>query len=90
MNSGTNADLAEGCEVVVIVAPFAGGFGPTVESEAETLRSTGAIVEVITADVEATEAFGTNVLDPATRAPSLREGRRQGALEVQRIAKVWQ
>jgi NTE family protein len=90
VNSGTNADLAEGCEVVVIVAPFAGGFGPTVESEAETLRSTGAIVEVITADIEATEAFGTNVLDPATRAPSLREGRRQGALEVQRIAKVWQ
>ncbi|MEJ6512666.1 MAG: patatin-like phospholipase family protein [Acidimicrobiales bacterium] len=90
VNSGSNADLAEGCEVVVIVAPFAGGFGPTVESEAETLRSTGAIVEVITADIEATEAFGTNVLDPATRVPSLREGRRQGALEVQRIAKVWQ
>jgi len=90
VNSGTNADLAEGCEVVVIIAPFAGGFGPTAESEAEALRSGGAIVEVITADAEATEAFGTNVLDPATRAPSLREGRRQGALEAQRIAKVWQ
>jgi len=90
VNSGTNADLAEGCEVVVIIAPFAGGFGPTVESEAEALRSAGAIVEVITADAGATEAFGTNVLDPATRVPSLREGRRQGALEVQRIAKVWQ
>ena len=90
VNSGTNADLADGCEVVVIIAPFAGGFGPTVESEAEALRSAGAIVEVITADAGATEAFGTNVLDPATRAPSLREGRRQGALEAQRIAKVWQ
>ncbi|MCX6510681.1 MAG: patatin-like phospholipase family protein [Actinobacteria bacterium] len=90
VNSGSNADLAEGCEIVVIIAPFAGGFGPTVEVEAEALRSTGAIVEVIAADVGATEAFGTNVLDPATRAPSLREGRRQGALEAQRIAKVWQ
>ncbi len=90
VNSGSNADLAEGCEVVVIVAPFAGGFGPTVDVEAEALRATGAIVEVIAADAGATEAFGTNVLDPATRVPSLREGRRQGALEVQRIAKVWQ
>ncbi len=90
VNSGSNADLAEGCEIVVIIAPFAGGFGPTAEVEAEALRSTGAIVEVIAADVGATEAFGTNVLDPATRAPSLREGRRQGALEAQRIAKVWQ
>jgi len=90
VNSGSNADLAEGCEVVVIIAPFAGGFGPTVEVEAEALRSTGAIVEVIAADAQATEAFGTNVLDPATRVPSLREGRRQGALEALRIAKVWQ
>ncbi|MEJ6739407.1 MAG: patatin-like phospholipase family protein [Actinomycetota bacterium] len=90
VNSGSNADLAEGCAGVVIVAPFAGGFGPTVDVEAEALRATGAIVEVIAADAGATEAFGTNVLDPATRVPSLREGRRQGALEVQRIAKVWQ
>jgi len=90
VSSGSNADLAEGCEVVVIIAPFAGGFGPTVEVEAEALRSTGAIVEVIAADAQATEAFGTNVLDPATRVPSLREGRRQGALEALRIAKVWQ
>jgi NTE family protein len=53
------------------------------------LREQGAIVEVITADDGSTEAFGTNVLDPATRGPSLREGRRQGAIEVERIAKVW-
>ena len=89
VRSGTNADLAEGCDIVVIVASFAGGFGPTVEVEAAALREQGAIVEVITADGGSTEAFGTNVLDPATRGPSLREGRRQGAIEVDRIAKVW-
>ena len=89
VRSGTNADLAEGCDIVVIVAPFAGGFGPTVEIEAAALREQGAIVEVIAADDGSTEAFGTNVLDPATRGPSLREGRRQGAIEVERIAKVW-
>ena len=89
VRSGTNADLAEGCDIVVIVAPFAGGFGPTAEVEAAALRERGAIVEVIAADDRSTEAFGTNVLDPATRGPSLREGRRQGAIEVERIAKVW-
>jgi len=89
VRSGSNADLAEGSDIVVIVAPFAGGFGPTVEVEAAALREQGAIVEVIAADEGSTEAFGTNVLDPVTRGPSLREGRRQGAIEVERIAKVW-
>ena len=89
VRSGSNADLAEGCDVVVIVAPFAGGFGPTVETEAASLRERGALVEVIAADEASTAAFGTNVLDPATRGPALGEGRRQGALEVARIAKVW-
>lgn len=89
MRSGTNADLVEGADVVVILAPFPGGFGPTVEGEAAALRAAGAVVEVIAADVTSLAAFGTNVLDPATRAPALREGRRQGALEHERIAAVW-
>jgi len=73
----------------VIVAPFPGGFGPTVEVEAAALREAGAVVEVIAADEQATTAFGTNVLDPATRAPSLAEGRRQGRLEASRIGGIW-
>ncbi|MFM8861599.1 MAG: patatin-like phospholipase family protein, partial [Acidimicrobiia bacterium] len=89
MRSGTNADLVAGAEVVVMLAPFPGGFGPTAESEADALRAAGAVVEVIAADVTSLAAFGTNVLDPATRAPALREGRRQGALEHERIAAVW-
>jgi len=89
VRSGSNADLAKGSDVVVILAPFAGGFGPTVDHEAAALRESGAVVEVIAADVASLAAFGTNVLDPETRAPSLREGRRQGQREAERIAKVW-
>ncbi|MEX1218455.1 MAG: patatin-like phospholipase family protein [Acidimicrobiales bacterium] len=89
VRSGSNADLAEDCDVVVIIAPFAGGFGPTVATQAETLRANGVVVEVIAADEQSTQAFGPNVLDPATRAPSLREGRRQGEDEIGRIARVW-
>lgn len=89
VRSGSNADLAEGAAVVVILAPFAGGFGPTVEAEADALRSKGAVVELIVADGPSLAAFGTNVLDPATRAPALAEGRRQGTVEAARIAEVW-
>jgi len=89
VRSGTNADLAAGAEVVVILAPFPGGFGPTATVEAEALRSAGAVVEVIAADAESVAAFGVNVLDPATRGPALREGRRQGALVAERIAGMW-
>lgn len=89
MRSGTNADLVAGADVVVVLAPFPGGFGPTAEGEADALRAAGAVVEVIAADVTSLAAFGTNVLDPATRAPALREGRRQGASEHERIAAVW-
>jgi len=89
VRSGTNADLAAGAEVVVILAPFPGGFGPTATVEAEALRSAGAVVEVIAADAESVAAFGVNVLDPATRGPALREGRRQGELVAERIAGMW-
>lgn len=89
VRSGTNADLAAGFERVVVIAPFPGGFGPTAEVEAAALRAAGARVEVLAADEGSLAAFGSNVLDPATRAPSLREGRRQGAEAVERIAGVW-
>jgi len=89
VRSGTNADLAAGAEVVVILAPFPGGFGPTAAVEAEALRSAGAVVEVIAADADSVAAFGVNVLDPATRGPALREGRRQGELVAERIAGMW-
>ena len=49
----------------------------------------GAVVEVIVADEGSLAAFGTNVLDPATRAPSLAEGRRQGAEAAERLRAVW-
>jgi NTE family protein len=89
MRTTANADLASGCDVVVILAPFAGGFGRTVHEEAAELRSSGATVEVIEADAVSLVAFGANPLDPSTRAPSLLEGRRQGSLEAERIAEAW-
>lgn len=89
VRSVINLDLAEGCDTVVVLAPSVMGFGGSVLDQVGQLRRTGVSVELIAADDGALAAFGPNVLDPATRAPSLREGRRQGADAVERLAAVW-
>ena len=84
-----NLDLAADCEVVVVLAPSVVGFGGSVLDQAAQLRDTGVTVEVVAADDASLAAFGPNVLDPATRGPSLAEGRRQGDEAAARLAAVW-
>ena len=72
MRSVTNADLAAGCEKVLVVTPtrgMPGGLlGPGLDREIEILEKESE-VHVVTADDAALAAFGSNVLDPATREP---------------------
>lgn len=89
VRSVVNLDLAAGCDTVVVIAPSVMGFGGSVEEQAGQLRAGGVIVEVIAADEASLAAFGPNVLDPATREPSLLEGRRQGADAAERLLEVW-
>lgn len=80
VRSATNADLAGGHDLVVIVAPTgaqAAFLG--LDKEVEELRSAGSRVELIVPDEASQEAFGTNLLDPASRAPAARAGAAQGA-----------
>jgi NTE family protein len=85
-----NADLAVGCDRVVVVAPvtFAlrrssrignqlSGLGPSVRSV------------VVSPDADARSAIGRNVLDPAQRAASARAGRRQAASVASAVRDVW-
>jgi NTE family protein len=46
-------------------------------------------VEVVSPDEASAAAFGTDVLDPATRTPAARSGRVQGHREAARIAARW-
>jgi NTE family protein len=80
MRSGTNADLAEGADRVLVVAPMA-GLSPmgAPESELQLLRASGAQVTLIAPDEATMEAFGTNLLDVRRREPSLEAGLAQGA-----------
>ena len=89
VRSIVNADLAAGYEQVIVVAPMTVGIGGDVSRECETLRAGGSHVALIVADEPSVAAFGSNPLDPSTRAPSAEAGRVQAAAVLDAAAEVW-
>jgi NTE family protein len=99
VRSSENADLASGYANVVVLSPLggwgadrAGQFeglrrppGADLASQVEALRTQGSRVEVITPDADSRAAFGTNLMDPATRIPAARAGFAQGKQEATRV-----
>jgi NTE family protein len=88
-----NADLAAGADRVLIIQPSLKGAAqawgdPAVELAA--LAPAPAPVCVISADQASIDAFGTNALSPATRAPAARAGRAVGAAHAAEVAALWQ
>ncbi|MFD2090653.1 patatin-like phospholipase family protein [Blastococcus deserti] len=88
MRSAANADLAQGYDRVVVLAPIPRGFGLVASVDAQV---TGMVarVAVVSPDAASRTAIGRNVLDPAARGPSARAGRAQAATVADRIADVW-
>jgi NTE family protein len=88
MRSAANADLAQGYDRLVVLAPIPRGFGPMASVDAQV---TGMVsrVAVVSPDTDSRTAIGRNVLDPAARGPSARAGRAQAATVAERIAEVW-
>jgi NTE family protein len=97
MRSATNADLAKGYDVVVIVSVtmrstpsfISGVFQRRFEGELQTLRESGSRVEVIVPDEGAFDAFGTNLMDASRRGPSAQAGLLQGRHAAARMADFW-
>jgi NTE family protein len=91
VRSPANADLAAGCDQVVVLAPIVRAIGPMVGvgTQVAALRAQGARVALVSPDAEALSAIGRNVLDPAHRAAAARAGRAQAAAAVDAIAEVW-
>jgi NTE family protein len=89
MRSAANADLAEGCDRVVVLAPIPRGIGPLASVDAQV---TGMVarVAVISPDEASRRAIGRNVLDPAARAGSARAGRAQAADVAAQVSEAWQ
>lgn len=96
VRSGTNADLAQGCARVIIIAPLGSqteGSGPgakrQIEGEIAGLRAAGSAVDVLLPDTDALAAFGPNLMDAGRRASAAETGVRQGRAAAQQLAAVW-
>lgn len=90
VRSIANADLATGCDRVVVIAPVSFGLKRS-QRISHQLRSLGPRVRsaVVTPDSAARRAIGSNALDPARRAASARAGHDQARHELDRVREVW-
>lgn len=90
VRSITNADLATGCDRVVVIAPIrqslrkSGRISTQLASLGPGVRSV-----VLSPDDQARRVMGRNVLDPAFRAASARAGRAQARSVAAQVAAVW-
>jgi NTE family protein len=88
MRSAANADLAQGYDRLVVLAPIPRGIGPMASVDAQVSGMVSRVA-VVSPDKDSRTAIGRNVLDPAARAPSAKAGRAQAASVARRIAEVW-
>jgi NTE family protein len=90
MRSTSNADLAAGCDTVVVLSPMPEL--PMVASDVKkaiaALDRAGTVV-TIDADKASLAAMGSNPLDPATAAPTAQAGRAQAAAHVEHVKVAW-
>ncbi|MDF2628773.1 MAG: Patatin [Symbiobacteriaceae bacterium] len=93
VRSGTNADLAEGHDVVVVVAPLGVRWSAqgrdSSAKEIAALQAAGARVEVILPDEAAEKAFGPNMMDASRIGPGAEAGYRQGVALAERLQAIW-
>ena len=92
VRSGTSADLAQGYDNVLIIAPIgakADGIDPLLgratRAEAEALRASGSTVELLMPDAAALQAIGINRMDAARRPQAAEAGMAQGKALASRL-----
>ena len=93
--SSENADLAAGCERVLVLSPLGGrsrapsGWGMQLAAQVDELRARGSRVETILPDSNSRDAFGTNLMDPSTRPAAARAGHEQGTALAGNLTEFW-
>ncbi|GII55328.1 patatin [Planotetraspora thailandica] len=88
VRSPTNADLASGAGVVVVLEPL-GAMSPRAKLEAELLAVGAARTLVVQPDEATLAVFGGNVLDPALWGPAFKAGRAQADVLAESVGAVW-
>jgi NTE family protein len=96
MRSGSNADLATGHELVVVVglrtagdAEMSARMRAPLEKEMQVLRDGGARTELILPDDACVEAFGPNLMDGRRRPAAAKAGIAQGKALAATLGTVW-
>jgi NTE family protein len=89
MRSAANADLATGCEVVVVIAPLSRSLSRHHALPQQLARTGAKRTATIVPDAAALEAIGKNVLDPSKREGAARAGAAQGARLAAELAEGW-
>jgi NTE family protein len=98
MRSPTNADMAKGYALVVVIAiridagpggAADGGRRDALDAEIDALRSAGAQVELIAPDAASRAAFGPNLMDPRRRWRAAEAGLAQAQAAAPALAAVW-
>src|SRR5271166_289706 len=97
MRTATNADVAKGHGVVVVLALalavpafIARPLQARLEKELQTLRDSGSRVELITPDSNCKRAFGFNLMDARKRPAVAKAGLQQGREEAARLRTRWE
>lgn len=89
MRSATNADVAGGADVVVVLAPMPTAYSRSTTISAQLNRTGAQRTAVVVPSRDATRAIGKNMLDPSRREVSANAGRRQ-ALEIfEQVQAAW-
>jgi NTE family protein len=97
MRSSTNADMAVGHDMVLVVAVRTGAAGGALaeriaqrfDEEVETLKDSGATVVTITPDEASVAAFGVNLMDFRRRPDAARAGIAQGLAYAADVKPYW-
>lgn len=87
--SSTNADVAEGADRVVVLAPLPRSLSRQHSIRAQLARTGATSTAVVSPDPASLAAIGRNVLDPAQRQASARAGYAQAAGVVDEVRRAW-
>jgi NTE family protein len=95
-SNAENADLAAGCERVLVLSPFGGRslhpqeWRTHLAAQVDELRAHGSRVETIFPESNSEHMFGANAMDLSLRPPAARAGFDQGRAHAERLAETWQ
>jgi NTE family protein len=93
MRSGSNADLAKGHDLVLILAirtaSAPAGMRAPLEREMDELKAAGSRVETIYPDEASMAAFGANMMNAMARPAAAKAGLEQGRALGQSVGAYW-